>query len=103
MLCGTAVIGSSSGAIPEVIDDATMIFPEGDAGALAKLLTRLSQTPGLNDAERCRARRDRVLAEFTWARVAERYHAVFDRLVGGTGAGPGATGVRERMEAAVPG
>jgi len=38
MACGVAVVGSDSGAIPEVIGSAGLIVPEGDAPALAGAL-----------------------------------------------------------------
>ncbi|MBV8728830.1 MAG: glycosyltransferase [Acidobacteriia bacterium] len=41
MACGKIVIGSSSGAIPEIIGEAGYIFPEGDSGALGELLRML--------------------------------------------------------------
>ncbi|MBI3921268.1 MAG: glycosyltransferase family 4 protein [Armatimonadetes bacterium] len=41
MLCKVPVIGSSCGAIPEVIGEAGLIFPEGDAGALAERLKQI--------------------------------------------------------------
>lgn len=41
MLCEVPVIGSSCGAIPEVIGEAGLIFPEGDAGALAERLKEM--------------------------------------------------------------
>jgi glycosyltransferase involved in cell wall biosynthesis len=63
MACGVPVIGSNSGAIPEVIGDAGLIFPEGDANALASLLHQLS-----NDAALANTLRARGLA-----RVAEHY------------------------------
>ncbi|MBN1286413.1 MAG: glycosyltransferase family 4 protein [Anaerolineae bacterium] len=46
MACGAPVVGSDSGAIPEVIAYAGMIFPEGDAGALRERLALL-----MNDAK----------------------------------------------------
>ena len=36
MACGVPVVGSNSGAIPEVVGEAGLIFPEGDAAALAE-------------------------------------------------------------------
>lgn len=63
MACKVPVIGSNSGAIPEVIGDAGLIFPEGDAAALASCLRRLIESPGL--------RHD--LAQRGYARVMERY------------------------------
>jgi glycosyltransferase involved in cell wall biosynthesis len=47
MACGVPVVGSDSGAIPEVIGEAGLIFPAGNAGALAKSLRRLIVTPDL--------------------------------------------------------
>jgi len=40
MACGVPVVGSDSGAIPEVIDSAGLIVPEGDVTALAEALQR---------------------------------------------------------------
>ncbi|WP_376792589.1 glycosyltransferase [Thermoflexus sp.] len=44
MACGVPVVGSDSGAIPEVIGDAGLIFPEGDAVALAERLRSLRES-----------------------------------------------------------
>ncbi|MEI7732783.1 MAG: glycosyltransferase, partial [Verrucomicrobiota bacterium] len=41
MACGKIVVGSRSGAIPELIDDCGYLFPEGDACALGKILAEL--------------------------------------------------------------
>jgi len=47
MACKVPVVGSDSGAIPEVVGDAGLIFPEGDAAALAECLRRLKESPEL--------------------------------------------------------
>ena len=47
MAAGTPVIGSSSGAIPEVIGDAGLVVPEGDAAALAVAIRTLRDDPEL--------------------------------------------------------
>jgi glycosyltransferase involved in cell wall biosynthesis len=41
MARGVVVVGSSSGAIPEVVGDAGLIFAEGDAAALAQTIAQL--------------------------------------------------------------
>ncbi len=41
MACGVPVVGSDSGAIPEVVGEAGLVFPEGDAEALAERLEQL--------------------------------------------------------------
>ena len=43
--CGVPVIGSSSGSIPEVVGHGGWIVPEGDAPALATLITELAGAP----------------------------------------------------------
>ena len=47
MACKVPVVGSNSGAIPEVVGDAGLIFPEGDASALAECLRRLKESSEL--------------------------------------------------------
>jgi glycosyltransferase involved in cell wall biosynthesis len=47
MACQVPVIGSNSGEIPYVIGDAGLIFPEGDAQALANCLLQLIESPNL--------------------------------------------------------
>ncbi len=49
MAAGVPVVGSSSGAIPEVIGDAGLVFPEGDVAALARALNALARDPELRD------------------------------------------------------
>src|SRR5256885_3578871 len=71
MAAGTPVVGSSSGAIPEVIGDAGLVVPEGDPSALAEALDRLLGNPALRSSlvERGRAR---VASHYAWPVVAAR-------------------------------
>jgi glycosyltransferase involved in cell wall biosynthesis len=82
MACGVPVVGSDSGEIPRVIGPAGLVVPEGDARALADALTRLSHDPALR-ARLAAAGRNRVLAEFTNARVVERTVAFYRELTTG--------------------
>ena len=43
MAMGIPVVGSDSGAIPDVIGSVDLVFPQGDARALADILERLLQ------------------------------------------------------------
>jgi glycosyltransferase involved in cell wall biosynthesis len=52
MACGVPIIGSDSGAIPEVVGDGGLIVPEGNADALAEAIIRISEDEQL----RCRAK-----------------------------------------------
>src|SRR5207249_9367682 len=50
MADGVPVIGSSSGAIPEVIGDAGLVVPERDPAALAQAIDRLLAYPDQRQA-----------------------------------------------------
>ena len=76
MLCQTPVVGSSSGAIPEVIGQAGLVFPEGDAQALAECLLRLEQNPSLRE-ELARCGLQRARQEFTLDVFTERLVSIF--------------------------
>ncbi len=76
MACQTAVVGSNSGAIPEVVGDAGLIFPEGNARELRAALDRLVSNAALRRDLAVRGRR-RAEAEFNWATIAERIRAVW--------------------------
>jgi L-malate glycosyltransferase len=71
MACGVPVIGSDSGAIPEVIGDAGLIFPENNAGALTDCLRRLIAAPTLC-AELAQRGIARVQAHYTQERIAQQ-------------------------------
>jgi len=78
---GTPLVATGAGGIPVVaIDGQTaMIVPEADAVALAEGIDAL-----LRDPERRRAlgaaARETVHREHSWARVAERFEAIYDRV-----------------------
>jgi glycosyltransferase involved in cell wall biosynthesis len=71
MACEVAVIGSSSGEIPNVVGDAGIIFKEGDVKMLTEVLMRLILDDSLRNTLGVTGRK-RVLENFTWERVAER-------------------------------
>lgn len=81
MACEVPVIGSDSGEIPHVIGDAGLVFPEGNASALAEQIQRV-----LDDEEYRlqlgQAGRQRVLDNFTQARVAEQTYQVYLDVLG---------------------
>ncbi|MGQ0603525.1 MAG: glycosyltransferase [Anaerolineales bacterium] len=79
MGCRVPVIGSASGAIPEVIGDAGRIFPEGDALALAAVLDELELQPRLR-AELAERGYTRVQARYTVEQLAATLLGVWRRL-----------------------
>jgi glycosyltransferase involved in cell wall biosynthesis len=81
MACGVPVVGSNSGAIPEVIGDAGLIFPEDDLDALVARLQSLMQYPALR-RQLAESGRQRVLSQFTQAQVAAQTVAVYREMAG---------------------
>ncbi|MBX3066117.1 MAG: glycosyltransferase family 4 protein [Anaerolineae bacterium] len=69
MACGVPVIGSDSAAIPDVIGDSGLIFPEDDVDLLATALDAVLTRPEVH-ATLAERGRQRVLSSFTHARVA---------------------------------
>ena len=86
--CGTAVVASAVGGIPEVVADGRtgllVPYDEADPAAFAAgLAARMSEL--LADPDRAAgmgaAGRDRVLAEFGWPAIAEQTVAVYERVL----------------------
>lgn len=77
--CGTPVIGSDSGAIPEVIGRGGVVVPEGNPPALGNEIKRLKDTPQLA-AEMGRLGRQQVHEMYTWKRVAERMRDIYEKM-----------------------
>lgn len=77
---GIPVIGSDSGAIPDVIGDAGLIFPEGDVAGLKACLQRLYVDRGLYTALSQKGRR-RVQTHFTHAQIAAQTVEVYYEIV----------------------
>jgi alpha-maltose-1-phosphate synthase len=81
MACGTAVVGSSVGGIPEVVDDGVtgLLVPPDDPAALADALNAL-----LRDPARARAYGDagraRAVGEFSWSAIASETVALYREL-----------------------
>lgn len=80
MACGLPVIGSDSGAIPEVIGEAGLIFREGDVYGLQEALERLIADPALYQAL-SRAGRARVIRHYTQERIAQETIEVYRSLI----------------------
>lgn len=82
MAAGVPVVGSSSGAIPEVVGEAGLVFREGDAADLRRQLERLLGDEALRAGLRARGRA-RVLARYTHETVARAQHDIWARVLRG--------------------
>jgi starch synthase len=81
MACGTAVVASAVGGIPEVVSDGEtgLLVPPGDPQALAGALNALLGDPARADALG-RAGRERAVAEFGWQAVAVQTAGLYAEL-----------------------
>ncbi len=79
MACGTPVIASDVGAFPAVAGGAAVIFPQGDAAALAAAVARVSEDPDL----RRRLREDGLerAGYFRWDRIAADQAALYRHVL----------------------
>ena len=89
MACGTAVVGSRVGGIPEVVADGAtgLLTAPGDSGALAAALNALIADP-VRAAELGRAGRERALAEFSWAQIAAQTAELYAALAAAAAPAP---------------
>ena len=87
MACGTAVVASDVGGIPEVVDDGvtgSLVPYDADDGVgyqagIAKAVNALIADP--ERAERYgRAGRQRCIAEFSWAQIAQQTLEIYQKV-----------------------
>lgn len=82
LACGTPVVGTRSGAIPDIIDDPAIgvLFEEtdGPAEVCQALLKALELTENPETWRRCRAH---VEKRYTWKTIGPQYETIYDRLV----------------------
>ena len=76
LACGTPVIGSDSGAIPEVIGEGGLVFRERDPASLAGAIRQLAADVPMG-RRMGEAGRQRVLVKYTWQQVAEQMHGIY--------------------------
>ncbi|MBF6327303.1 glycogen synthase [Nocardia transvalensis] len=87
MACGTAVVASDVGGIPEVVDDGTtgrLVHydadrPEEFERGLAEAVNAIAADPVLAEAMGA-AGRARAIAEFDWSEVARQTVQLYDRI-----------------------
>lgn len=77
MTAGVPVVASDAGALPEVVGDAGIIVPHGDATALSSALLAAA---GPRRAELRARGRDRARL-FSWHAVADDYMALYDSVI----------------------
>jgi glycosyltransferase involved in cell wall biosynthesis len=81
MACEVAIIGSDSGEIPYVIDQAGLVFPEGDADKLRQCLLQYLDDPELLKTK-AKLGYDRALADYTNRAIAQKQLAFYQQVLG---------------------
>lgn len=79
MMAGVACVGSSSGAIPEVMGPGGLVFQEGNVTELSEVLERLLRTKAERDRLK-QAGQSFALARYSNRAVAKAYLAAFGEL-----------------------
>ncbi len=80
MSCGTPVIVTDGGALPEVAGDAGVIVPKGNAEALAAAITDILTQPD-HHAEVADACLTRAQNTFNWEKIAPKYLDFFQQAI----------------------
>jgi len=84
MACGLPVAASDVGGLPEIVDDSVGgLFPPGDPEGLAATVVRLLKDQEL-EGKGARAR-ERVVAEWSNLRLAQRHLEIYEGLLQGRG------------------
>jgi glycosyltransferase involved in cell wall biosynthesis len=86
MLLGIASIGSSSGAIPEVLGPGGLLFHEGNEGELTRALEELLDSPARREQLGALGR-EFALRNYTSEGIAARYLAAFESARSSAAAG----------------
>ncbi|HEY3261465.1 MAG TPA: glycogen synthase [Pseudonocardiaceae bacterium] len=83
MACGTAVVASKIGGIPEVVADGEtgLLVPPDDPYSLAAALNELARDPD-RAAAMGRAGRERAIAHFDWSAIATQTAHLYTEIVG---------------------
>lgn len=80
MSCGVPVIGSNSGAIPEVIGEAGLIFKEGDVEDLASKIVKIIEEGHLREELIARGLQ-RVREKYTTTIIAEKTYKFYKSVL----------------------
>jgi glycosyltransferase involved in cell wall biosynthesis len=80
MACGTPVVASRAGALPEVVGDCGVLVKAGDAGELALAMADLLDDPARRDRLGL-AGRARVCEKYSWAHVAAATAQVYAETI----------------------
>jgi glycosyltransferase involved in cell wall biosynthesis len=82
LACGTPVIASEVGVLPEVVGTAGLVVPAGDPDRLAVALSTAWADDGVREGIAAAARDKAARSAWTWADVARATRAVYRAAAG---------------------
>ncbi len=80
MSCGTAVISSNGGALPEVVGDAGIVVKAGNEKAIADAIADLFENPAKRE-KLAHAGRQRILDTFCWNLAAQQFSSYYYKML----------------------
>lgn len=80
MACGVPVVATDGGALPEVVGDAGVIVPAGDALALERAIAALLEDP-IRCQQLAERGRQRIVERFSWTVCAREMEALYRRVI----------------------
>ena len=80
MSCGTPVIATNGGSLPEVVGDAGIVVQHSNPPALAEAIAKMLDNPEMRAAYG-RAGRERILAKFKWERAARECAEIYRQTI----------------------
>ncbi|SKB07835.1 glycosyltransferase family 4 protein [Aeromicrobium choanae] len=81
MSCGTPLVASAAGALPEVVGDAGVLVEPGDVEQLVTQIGRLLDDPAERERLSSVARR-RAIERFSWLAVARATAQAYEKVIG---------------------
>jgi glycosyltransferase involved in cell wall biosynthesis len=82
MACAVPVISTTGGALPEVVGNAGILVPPSDHRALAQAIREILGNP-VRAKELGMAGYQRVQAQFTWPKAAEKTVSAYHEVIHG--------------------
>ena len=79
MACGTPVVVSNGGSLPEVVGDAALVFDPSEDGALEAALGAVLQDGGVRDSLIAKSRRN--IERFSWEAAARETIRVYESVL----------------------
>lgn len=79
MACGTPVLASRAGALPEVLGDAAAYFDPANIGEMAEMLSAVASSPA--EMDRLRVKGFLRAARYTWEKCARETLELYNDLV----------------------